>query len=155
MAVTFPALLVKLVGRNPDSLFRIAEASIQLAEERLPFLKPQERREVPATMAITWSLRFLKKMGKPRRTSKSSITNGENYQTFSAAWGCHRLVKPRRPSKICQADLNFRCPARQQSHHPQLKIRLRQGSTGSAITCCTAHRVRSRLVSLSKAESDY
>ena len=36
MVGTFPALLVKLVRTNPNSLLDFAEASIQLAEERLP-----------------------------------------------------------------------------------------------------------------------
>src|ERR1039458_856362 len=52
MAVTLPALLVKFVGSESNSLFDFVEASIQPAEECLPFLKTQKRRELPATLGV-------------------------------------------------------------------------------------------------------
>src|ERR1035437_10181029 len=75
MAVTFSALLVKLVRTNPDSFFQFVGASIQLAEERLPFLKAQERRELPPTLRV--ALTVGPKRGKNLLLASFDITENQ------------------------------------------------------------------------------
>jgi hypothetical protein len=75
MAVTFPAQLVKLVRTNPDSFFQFIEASIQLAEERLPFLKAQEWRELPATLRV--ALTVGPKRGKNLLLASFDVTENQ------------------------------------------------------------------------------
>ena len=69
MAVTFPALLVKLVCTNPDSFFQLVEAGMQLAEERLPPFKAQERRELPATELLALTTMSLPRWQAPSYAS--------------------------------------------------------------------------------------
>jgi hypothetical protein len=56
IAVLLPTLLVKFVGPSPNSFFQIIETSIQFAEQHLPILKAQERRELSATLSAAFTV---------------------------------------------------------------------------------------------------